>query len=273
MNPGLRRPHRSPARRRAAAVLAALVFAASAPLARSALAAEATVAVATNFTHPSEALETLFAAHTGHQLRLSSGSTGQLYAQIVNGAPYDVFLAADQRRPRLLEERGLAVRGSRLTYAIGALTLWSPDAARVGGAGPALLRRGEFRHLAIANPELAPYGLAARQVLQALGLWEALAPKLVRGENIAQAFQYVATGNAELGFVALSQVLSPRNPTPGSRWDVPRSLHAPIRQDAVLLARGRDNAAAGAFLEFLRSPKAAALIRSFGYDSAGAAER
>ncbi len=244
----------------AALVVAATLFAPQAP------AAEATVAVASNFVHPIEALETLFAAHTGHRLRISSGSTGQLYAQILSGAPYDLFLAADQHRPRLLEERGLTVPGSRFTYAVGLLTLWSADAGRIDEAGPAVLRRGDFRHLAIANPELAPYGLAARQVLQAFGLWDALAPRLVRGQSIAQAFQFVVTGNAELGFVARSQVLSPRNRTPGSRWDVPESLHAPIRQDAVLLARARDNAAANAFMEFLRSTKAAALIRSFGYD-------
>ncbi len=230
------------------------------------------MAVAANFLHPSEALQTLFATHTGHRLRISSGSTGQLYAQIVNGAPYDVFLAADQRRPRLLEERGLAVHGSRFTYAMGALTLWSPDAARIDEAGPRVLRRSDFRHLAIANPELAPYGLAARQALQTLGLWDALGSKLVRGENIAQTFQFVVTGNAELGFVALSQVLSPRNRAPGSRWNVPGTLHEPIRQDAVLLARGRDNPAASAFLGFLRSAKAAALIRSFGYDLVGTGE-
>lgn len=194
-----------------------------------------------------------------------AGSSGKLYAQIANGAPFDVFLSADQERPGRLEKEGLAVAGSRFTYATGRLTLWSAEPGRVGRDGAATLRRGEFRRLAIANPALAPYGAAAKQALEKLGLWDRFKDRIVMGETIGQAHAMVASGNAELGFVALSSVLSPRTETKGSRWDVPGDLHAPIRQDAVLLSRAAGNPAARGFLAFLRSEKARGLIESFGY--------
>jgi len=241
--------------------LCLLPVAFAAPAAR---AEQATVAVAANFAEPLETLQGLFEERTGHIITVVSGSTGKLYAQIAHGAPYDLLLAADAERPARLAEEGLGVAASRFTYAIGRLALWSPDPARVTDDLETVLRR-PFRHLAIANPALAPYGAAARETLAALGLWQALEPKLVRGENVAQAFQMVATGNAELGLVALAYVRSPRNPAPGSHRAVPPHLHAPIRQDAILLARAADNAAAHAFMDFLRSPEAAAVIERFGY--------
>lgn len=228
-------------------------------------AVETVVAAATNFAEVMERLEPDFEAHTGYHLTVVTGSTGKLYAQIANGAPFDVLLAADQERPRLLEEDGLAVPGTRFTYAFGRLTLWSPDPRRVAADGAATLRNAEFRRLAMANADLAPYGAAARETLQALGLYRALEGRLVVGENVGQAFGMVATGNAELGFVALSSVLSPRNRSRGSRWDVPAELYAPIRQDAVLLLRGRDNAAARAFLRWMRGDKVHALLAQYGY--------
>lgn len=223
------------------------------------------MAVATNFSEVVERLEVDFEGSSAHRLTVVTGSTGKLYAQIVHGAPFDILLAADRRRPELLEQEGRAVVGSRFTYAVGRLTLWSPDPARVATDGIETLRAGAFRRLAIAHPELAPYGAAARETLTALGLLDALGDRIVLGENIGQAHALVATGNAELGFVALSYVLSPRNRTPGSRWDVPRNLHAPIRQDAVLLVRSVDHAAARAFLDYLRSAEARAVLEGFGY--------
>lgn len=226
---------------------------------------EAIVAVAANFAEVAEVLEARFERETGHTLTLVSGSTGKIYSQIANGAPFDVFLSADQERPALLEREGLAVAGSRFTYATGRLTLWSADPARVRGDGAALLGRGGFRRLAIANPALAPYGAAARQTLEKLGLWESLAGKVVMGETIGQAHAMVASGNAEIGFVALSYVVSPRNETPGSRWDVPAELYAPLRQDAVLLKRAAANPAARGFVEYLQSAPVRALVESYGY--------
>lgn len=228
---------------------------------------EALVAVAANFSEVMERLEAEFERDTGHELTVTLGSTGKLYAQITHGAPFDVLLAADQRRPELLESGGLAVAGSRFTYAVGRLTLWSPDEGRVGTDGEATLRAGEFRSLSLANPELAPYGLAAKKTLEGLGLWETLEKKIVMGENIGQAHALVASGNADLGFVALSYVLSPRNEQPGSRWDVPARLYTPIRQDAVLLSRAAGNAAARALLSFLKSEETRKLIESYGYGS------
>jgi molybdate transport system substrate-binding protein len=234
-------------------------------LPRSAVAGEALVAVAANFTEVMERLEADFERDSGHQLTVAVGSTGKLYAQIAHGAPFDVLLAADQERPERLESEGLAVAGSRFTYAVGRLTLWSPEEGRVDVDGAATLRAAAFRSLALANPDLAPYGAAAKETLEHLGLWETLAGKIVKGENIGQAHAMVASGNAELGFVALSSVLSPRNQQPGSRWDVPADLYAPIRQDAVLLQRAADNPAAKAFLAFLRSDAVRALIETYGY--------
>jgi molybdate transport system substrate-binding protein len=234
-------------------------------LAGPAAAEEAVVALATNFAQVAERLEGEFEQGSGHTLTLVAGSTGKLYAQIAAGAPFDAFLAADQARPERLERDGLAVPGSRFTYATGRLTLWSPEPGRVGSDGTATLRRGGFRLLAIANPALAPYGIAAKQTLERLGLWQGLEDRIVMGETVGQAHALVASGNAELGFVALSYVLSRRNETPGSRWDVPPALHAPIRQDAVLLARAAGNPAARGFLDFLRSERAKSLIETYGY--------
>lgn len=223
------------------------------------------VAVAANFAEVMERLEADFERESPHGLNVTVGSTGKLYAQIVNGAPFDVLLSADQRRPEVLEERGLAVRGSRFTYATGKLTLWSRDPDQVGTDGAATLRAGEFRRLAMANPDLAPYGVAARETLEGLGLNDALSDRIVMGENVGQAHALVATGNAELGLVALAHVKSPRNDTRGSRWDVPEHLHEPIRQDAVLLMRAEDNSAARDLLAYLRRPEVQALIRDHGY--------
>jgi molybdate transport system substrate-binding protein len=216
------------------------------------------VAVATNFAATARALGEAFRAASGHEAVVSDGSTGKLYAQIAGGAPFEVFLAADAERPRRLEAEGHAVAGTRFAYALGRLVLWSPDPARV--TGPEALA-GAFRHLAIANPELAPYGAAAREVLARRGLWERLAPRLVRGEDVGQAYQFVATGNAELGFVALSQLA----PGAGSRWLVPADAYTPVEQHAVLLAPGRGDPAAAAFLAYLRGPDARARIERAGY--------
>jgi len=228
-------------------------------------AAEALAAVAANFSEPAERLEAIFESETGHELTLATGSTGKLYAQIAQGAPFDLLLAADAIRPARLEADGPGIAGTRFTYALGRLSLWSADPERIGADGLATLREGDFAHLAIANPELAPYGLAAKQALMHFGSWKMLAPKLVRGENIGQVFAMVATGNAELGLVAKSYVISPRNRGRGSRWDVPTSAHDPIRQQAVLLRPGVSNPAARDFLAFLRSHEAQEVILSFGY--------
>jgi molybdate transport system substrate-binding protein len=227
----------------------------------TALGAEVRVAVASNFAGPVKAIAERFEAARGHAVVLSVASTGKLYAQIRNGAPFQVFLAADAERPRLLEEEGFGLPGSRFTYALGRLVLWSPAPGYVDPAGE-VLAEGDFRHLAIANPRLAPYGRAARESLENLGLWQALQGRLVRGENIGQTFQFVQSGNAELGLVARSQVEQPGARMAGSRWDVPETLHAPIEQQAVLLA---DHGAARAFLAYLRGEEARALIHSYGY--------
>ncbi len=231
-------------------------------------AGEALVAVASNFKEPLDRLETAFETGTDHRLIVVPGSTGKLYAQIVNGAPFDMLLAADRERPRLLEESGRAVAGSRFTYAVGRLVLWSADPHTVGADGAAILRQGAFRRLAIANPDLAPYGKAALQVLDALSLTERLRPKLVMGENIGQAFTLAATGNADLGFVALSQVQGLDRAKAGSSWEPSRTLYEPIRQDAVLLARASGNEAAHAFLDYLKSEAARTLIERSGYGAA-----
>ena len=221
------------------------------------------MAVAANAAEVVGTLAADFEQQTGHRVTVTVGSTGKLYAQILHGAPFDLFLAADQERPRLLVEQGLAVEDSQRTYAIGRLVLWSPDPGVAVGADT--LRDGSFRRLAIANPDLAPYGAAARETLRELGLWESLRPKIVLGENVGQAFAMAASGNAELGFVSLASVLSPRNGHEGSYWEVPEHLHAPIRQDSVLLDRARDNAAARDFHEFLNTPGARETIESFGF--------
>ena len=223
---------------------------------------EALIAVATNFAEALAEVERDFEGAGRHRLRVAVGSTGKLYAQILHGAPFDILLAADQERPILLERAGLAAQGSRSTYAVGRLTLWSADPERIQGDVPALLAAGSFRRLAMANPALAPYGAAAREVLQGFGLYAALREKIVTAENIGQTYAMVATGNAEIGFVAAS---APRATGEGSRWDVPGNLHAPIRQDAVLLARAANNVAAREFLDFLHGKRARAIISGFGY--------
>ncbi len=253
-------------RRSVFAALAAITLLAT-PLA--ARAETALAAVAANFAETAEALLPAFRAATGHDLKLTTGSTGKLYAQIGEGAPFDLLLSADAATPARLLEEGNAVEGTAFTYAVGRLTLWSADPDRVAGDGRAALEDPALRFVAIANPDLAPYGVAAREALQRMGLWEALRPKIVMGQNIGQTHSMVATGAAEVGFVALSAVLSPRTENKGSRWDVPQDLFTPIRQDAVLLSHGADNPAARAFLDFLRTPGAAAIINSFGYGAAG----
>jgi len=243
----------------------AVVAAAAACLAAGAARAdEATVAVAANFAGPLAKIAEGFQAATGHRLKVSSGATGKFYSQIAAGAPFEVLLAADDETPKKLVAEGRAVAGSSFTYAIGQLVLWSAKPGFVDDQG-AVLASGRFEHLSIANPKLAPYGAAAVEVLKARGLTEALAPKIVTAESIAQAYQFVATGNAELGFVALSQVAAPGKPAEGSFWRVPQSLYGEIRQDAVLLKAGEKNAAAKALLDYLKGAPARAVIASYGY--------
>jgi molybdate transport system substrate-binding protein len=227
-------------------------------------AAELQVAVAANFAGPMEKIAAAFSAATGHTVKLSAGATGKFYSQIAAGAPFELLIAADDETPKKLIAEGHAVAGSQFTYAIGKLVLWSARPGFVDSQG-AVLGSGAFAHLAIANPKVAPYGAAALQVLRSRGLAEALAPKLVTGQSIAQAFQFVATGNADLGFVALSQVAVPGKAVPGSFWLVPQELYTEIRQDAVLLKPGADSAAARALLAYLRSAPAQQVIRAYGY--------
>jgi molybdate transport system substrate-binding protein len=224
----------------------------------AALADQAQVAVAANFAVPARQLAAQFGVESGHKLVLSNGSTGKFYAQIKSGAPFDVLLSADAETPRRLEAEKLAVRGSRFTYAVGRLVLWRSGSQPVNEA---LLREQNFTRLAIANPKLAPYGAAARETLEKLGLWEAVQPKLVQGENIAQTFQFVASANADVGLVALAQI-----DRSAPHWVVPQTLHTPLFQDAVLTARGAGNAAARGFLDFLKSASTRERIRSYGYE-------
>ena len=233
-------------------------------LSAATLAGEVQVAVAANFAGPLAKIAEGFTAATGHVVRATSGSTGKFQAQIAAGAPFDVLLAADDETPRKLIADGLAVAGSNFTYAIGRLVLWSAQPGFVDDQG-AVLVSGRFAHLAIANPKVAPYGAAGMEVLKARGLADTLASKLVTGESIAQAQQFIATGNAELGFVALSQVVVPGKPVVGSYWLVLPTLYRQIRQDAVLLKTGEANAAATALLAYLKSEAARRVIRDFGY--------
>ena len=219
------------------------------------------IAVASNFAATMRVLAERFEEQTGHSVVLLPGSTGKHYAQIMHGAPFDAFFAADAERPALLEADGRIMPGSRFTYAIGKLVLWSPDPGLVDSNG-AVLDSGSFRRLAIANPRLAPYGRAAMQALESRGLRESLQSKLVRGENISQAFQFVASGNAELGFVALSQLMQTGRHGKGSWWQVPEHLYTPIEQQAVLLS---DSTAALELVSFMKSKPAHALISGFGY--------
>lgn len=221
------------------------------------------LAIAANFHDAAERLATQFTETTGHSTRISYGSTGKLYAQIRHGAPFDVFLAADTERPQLMEQNGSGVSGTRFTYAVGRLVLWSPDPEAFRDAR-AFLASGNFHRLAIANPKTAPYGLAARQTLEHLGHWTNLENRLVRGESIAQTLQFVATGNAKAGFVAMAQLLDDHEG--GARWKVPATHHEPIAQQAILLERGQGNDAARAWLDFLGSTEAQDIIRQYGYD-------
>jgi molybdate transport system substrate-binding protein len=236
-----------------------IALGASAP----AWAAQTNVAVAANFTDAANEIAQVFKEKTGHEAILSFGSTGQLYTQITQDAPFEVFLAADDERPAKAVDQGFAVPESQFTYAIGKIVLWSKDPGLVQGEGT--LKSGDFTKIAIANPTTAPYGAAAVKAMQALGVYDQLEPKIVQGNNIAQTFQFVETGNAELGFVALSQVVSGNE---GSRWEVTAELYEPIRQDAVLLQKGANSEAAKAFIEFLQGPEAGPIIAKFGYGTA-----
>lgn len=225
---------------------------------------EVSVAVAANFTVPLQRIAADFEKDTGHKVVASFGSTGKFYAQIKAGAPFEVLLSADDETPARLIADNAAVAGSQFTYAIGKLVLWSAQPGLVDSQGD-ILKKGNFSHLALANPKLAPYGAAGIEVMKALGSFDALQPKLATAENITQAYQFISTGNAELGFVALSQVLKDGK-IEGSSWLVPAKLHTPIRQDAVVLDKGRGKPAAQALLQYLKSPKAIAVIQSFGYE-------
>ncbi|HSU98956.1 MAG TPA: molybdate ABC transporter substrate-binding protein [Roseiarcus sp.] len=218
------------------------------------------VAVAANFTEPAKAIAALFKRKTGHEAVLSFGASGAFLTQITHGAPFDVFLSADEERPKAALDQGFAIPDSRFTYAIGRLVLWSRVVDVTNGE--AALKAGNFQKLSIANPVSAPYGTAAVETMKALGAYGALKPKIVQGASIAQAFQFVDTRNAELGFVALSQLHEVTN---GTRWEVPAKLYSPIRQDAVLLTTGADSEASKAFLAFLKAPEARAIIQQFGY--------
>jgi molybdate transport system substrate-binding protein len=231
----------------------------------TAIADEVQVAVAANFTAPMQKIAADFEKDTGHKTSLAFGSTGKFYAQIKNGAPFEVLLAADDETPLKLEKEGAAVAGSHFTYAIGKLVLWSAKPGFVDDKGE-VLKSGNFAHVSIANPKLAPYGAAAIEALTSLKLVDSMQPKFVQAENISQAYQFVATGNAELGFVALSQVLKDGKIAEGSAWIVPGNLYQPIRQDAVILDQGRNRPAAEALMTYLKGDKARAVIKSYGYE-------
>lgn len=224
---------------------------------------EIKLAVAANFTAPMQKLAAQFEQDSGHKLLISAGSTGKFYAQIVNGAPFDILLAADAETPTRLAREGLGREDSQFTYAIGKLVLWSPRSGVVDPQGQ-ILKQGRFEKLAIADPRLAPYGAAAVQSMTRLGLLENLRPKLVTAENIGQAYQFVASGNATLGLVAYAQIIKNGQPA-GSWWEVPADLHNPIRQDAIILKSGLNKPAVAQFARYLRGDKARATIREFGY--------
>lgn len=228
-------------------------------------AATVLVAVASNFSKPMSEIAAEFEKATGHNAKLSFGSSGKFVSQLENGAPFEVLLSADDKGPQKLEQAGLAVPNSHFTYALGKLVLWSATPGYVDDQGK-ILSTGGFKHLALADPKLAPYGAAAIEVLKGLNLQDTLKPLLVLGENIAQAHQFVSTGNAELGFVALAQVIENGKIATGSGWIIPGTLHAPIKQDAVLLTLGAENPAAIALLNYLKSAPALAIIEKYGYD-------
>ena len=235
----------------------------------SAKAEEATVAVAANFTAPMQKIAQAFEQDTGHKAKLVFGSTGKFYAQIKNGAPFAVLLSADVETPARLEQEGAAVAGTRFTYAVGRLALWSKNPALVDNKGQVLLSKNtdknSFKKLAIADPKLAPYGAAAIEVIERMGVIAKVRPKLVQGDSIGQAFQFVMTENAELGFVAYSQISTDGRITQGSAWVVPQNLYTPLRQDAALLSLGKDNAAALALIKYMRTDRAQTIIRTYGY--------
>lgn len=222
---------------------------------------EIRVAVASNFARPMREIAGRFEERSGHEVILAFASTGKHYAQVRNGAPFDAFFGADMERAERLEKEGLALAGSRFTYALGTLVLWSPEEGMVDNDGE-VLELGLFRFLSLANPKHAPYGRAAQEVLEARGLWQSLRSRIVRGENIGQAFQYVISGNAELGFVARSQIEAPGEAITGSWWEIPADLYSPIAQQAVLLS---ENSAARELLEFVRGQDSVDILRSYGY--------
>lgn len=246
------------------AIFSAVCAVLAAAVSSNTLAGQVQVAVAANFTAPLHAIAAEFENDTGHRVVASFGATGQLYAQIRNGAPFEVFFSADERTVAKLDSEGLGVRGSRFTYAVGSLVLWSADSGYLDGSD-ARLKANQFRHLAIANPKAAPYGLAASEVLAKLGLSAAVQGKLVEGQSITQTHQFIASGNAELGFVALSQVSQDGQLSSGSAWVVPAALHTPIKQDALILKTGEHNPVAAAFVAYVKGAKAAAIIKSYGY--------
>jgi molybdate transport system substrate-binding protein len=228
-----------------------------------AFAEQVLVAVAANFVPPFREIAIEFERTTGHNVQVAAGSSGNFYSQIKNGAPFDVFFSADMERPKLLEEEGFGVKDTRLTYAIGRLVLWSPNAGLI--KGEETLRFKQYKRLTIANPKTAPYGLAAMQAMQKLELWEGIQSQIVMGESLGQTMGFIESGNAQLGFVALSQITDPKIKGKGSRWDVPTNLHEPIKQDVILLTKGKDNPAAKALMEFMSGHQAKAVIERYGY--------
>lgn len=241
-------------------MLLAAVIGVGAPVAH---AAEVSIAVAANFTDATRDIVPLFEKASGHKVKVSFGSTGKLYSQIEHGAPFEVFLAADSKRPEKAEKEGLAVEGGRFTYAMGKLALWSPK-TNAFDKPESYLKKAAFNRVAIANPKTAPYGLAAKQVMEKIGIWKGIQSRVVRGDSIAQTFQFVATGNAEVGFVAISQVRAWEK-SKGTLWEIPQDYYAPIEQQAVLLKKGSDNPAAKAFLDFLKGEAAQGVISGYGY--------
>jgi molybdate transport system substrate-binding protein len=241
------------------------VVAASLFLPQEVLADEVSVAVAANFTAPMKQIAADFEKTSGHRVVLAFGSTGKLYAQIRNGAPFDILLSADSATPAKLAREDAAVAASQFTYAKGKLVLWSAKPAGVDAKGE-VLKTGGFDHIAIASPRLAPYGVAAIETMKALGVHDALAPKFVTAENVGQTYQFVKSGNAQLGFVSLSQVMKDGKLAAGSVWEVPAHLHAPIRQDAIILNNGKSKPAAEALMKFLQGEPATKIINSYGYD-------
>lgn len=227
--------------------------------------AEVKVAVAANFTGPIEKIASAFGRETGHKATLAYGTVGKFYSQIKNGAPFEVLISSDAETPARLEAEGLAIPGSRFPYAVGRLVLWSAKAGVVDDKGE-VLKRGAFRHLALANPKMAVYGAAAMDVMNKLGVASALEPKFVLGESVTQAYQFTASGNADLGFVALSQIYQDGRFAPGSHWLIPAELYPRLRQEAVQLVKGKDNEAAAALLAFLKSDAAKEIIRTYGYE-------